>query len=248
MRSILIALMSFLFIGAASAADLGNSVKDVTITTTITPNWSGVWAGAFGGYGMTNTDISLDHFSERNDIVTKHNSANLDGIGSEGAFGEIQIGYDQQINRIIVGVYAGYGITNAETTFGARDDIMHGSASFDDSYFTAARFGVKLNDNTIGYIAGGWRWAEAEVKFTKGTDTERFGNIWDGPMAEIGLESRLTDNIFGRLAARYTAFEDQTFGGQQGEEHCWNELNVGPGELQIMIGAIAKFNGPVIGF
>ena len=228
--------------GAAAAADAydkkGASVKDVKIETTAEKSWTGIWLGAFGGYTMTNTELSLDHFSDYGD---KHeNRGKVDGLGGEGLFGEVQLGVDKQIGRLVVGAYGFLGESNSKTTF-SDGDGGRGSVKEKFGWGAAGRAGLLVNNNNLVYLAAGYRQLDTEIEIT---DSDSLKQTWDGYFGELGLESRLTsisDNAYFRLAGRYTVFDDKKY--SWGNDHCWDELKADPGKLEIMGGLLFKVGG-----
>lgn len=239
MRNLLAVVLLLTIGGAAHAADLRNSVKDVQITT-VEPavNWTGPWIGAFAGYSMSNTELSLDHFSGEK----SYNYGKLDGLGGEGLFGELQGGYDRQIDQMVLGCFGGVNLSGAETTMSVFDGAAKASIEEDTGYTLGCRAGVLINPTTLFYAAAGWRWEDLDVTVTAGD--ERFSKSFDrdGLFGEIGLESHIQGGLFGRLATRYTAFDDQKYVLPGGDEYCRDELKSSAGKLEIMAGVTYKFN------
>lgn len=225
--------------GGVSAADLGSrggSLKDDGVYSE--KSWTGLWLGAFGGYGISNTELGLDHVYTYGD-GGRENLGKVNGLGGEGLFGEVQLGLDKQIGRLVIGVYGIAGLSASETTFHAEGSEI-GSIEEKFSWGGALRIGALLNKNNMAYIAGGYREVEVDINFAGSPTVEE---TFTGFFGEAGLESRLTDvsdNAYLRIAARYTAFNDKTWSNRGVDDNCWEELNADPGKLEVMVGISYK--------
>jgi hypothetical protein len=225
---------------SAFASDLNGkgSTKDVFgNTVSAEQSWTGLWAAALGSYSMSNTELSLDHFRDRDGDVTKRNLGKVDGLGGEGFGGRAQIGFDKQFGSFVAGVWGGASISNSESTLSDGDDTY--TIEEKESYEAAIRAGILLGkaSHTLLYVAGGHTWTNAEVSGPEGLSEEFDLEGWFG---EIGVESRIADNTYLRGAGRYTAYDDFT-AAKWGNDNCWNEINADPGKLEFMAGVVFKF-------
>jgi len=241
-------LLSGSAVVAADAYDrkAGSNVKEVKIETASEKSWTGIWLGAFGGYGISNTELSLDHVY--GDGSPGYNKGKVDGLGGEGLFGELQLGADKQIGQFVVGVYGFVGMSGSETTFniGGVGEVASVEEQF--GWGGAIRIGKLLNSNNLLYVAGGYREVDVDINII-GNPTQE--ETFSGFFGEVGLESRLTsisDNAYLRIAGRYTVFDDKTWSGKSGaSDPCWDELNADPGKLEVMGGLLFKVGGKEVG-
>ena len=210
-------------------------------------NWSGLWVGALGGMNFFNSE--LDYFKHKGDDNETH--ANIDGLGSEGLFGEAQIGYDHQIsNRFVVGIFGGVNLSDAEFNASlSHAGETQGSIATDYEWGSVlgARLGVLKSPDTMFYVGGGW--AHAQIGDTVVSDGEDAINISgpevDGWFGEIGMETRvrdLGDNVFMTVAGRYTDYGTETLWSND-NAYCPEEIEIDTDSLAVMVGLKAKFGG-----
>jgi opacity protein-like surface antigen len=201
-------------ISVASAADVytPDSLKD-TFQERSPISWTAFWVAGAGGYQFANHEGNIDFF-EGEDTA----NINLDGLGSEGLFGELQVGFDQQINeRLFIGAFAGYNLNNGEHVDSVTGIITPGefevlNISQKWGAVVGPRIGFIKDANTAFYAAGGLAIGELEVtsdfdKEFKPTEDDLIG--WFG---EVGAEHRFEgyENVRGFIAIRYTDYQDLT--------------------------------------
>jgi opacity protein-like surface antigen len=241
LAALALALLSSSAALAADPFDRGSkgSTKEAVVSSA-DRSWSGLWLGAFGGYTITNTELGLDHVRQGDGGTDRFNLGGLDGLGGEGFFGEAQVGFDKQVGeRFVIGVLGGVGISNSETTISGPGGVGVASIQEDISYLVGGRLGYLVNRDNMVYVAGGYRWVDVDITGGHETIEETF----EGLFGEVGLESHIGGNAYLRVAGRYTAFDDRTFSSREGDESCWNELNVEPGKLEAMVGLTFKLGG-----
>lgn len=245
-KSVLAALgLALISSSAALAADpfdrKGGSTKEVRVETAAERSWTGLWLGAFGGYTITNTELSLDSVHNFGPEPVHTNWGGLDGLGGEGFFGEAQVGFDKQVGeRFVIGALGGVGISNSETTISGPGGMGVLSVQEDISYLVGGRLGYLVNRDNMVYVAGGYRWVDVGIT----GDGDSIEETFEGLFGEVGLESHIGGNAYLRVAGRYTAFDDKTFSDRDGAlDNCWNELNVEPGKLEAMVGLTFKLGG-----
>lgn len=238
-RTILAALaVALMSSTAVVAADVNgrSSTKDATVNANIDKSWTGIWVGAFAGYGMSNTDFSLDHFNGEE----SKNRGHVSGLGGEGFIGEAQIGFDKQLNdRIVAGIYGGVSLSNSKSTAGISG--LSAEIEEDLGYFGAARVGYLLNKDNMVYLGGGYRWMDADLTVTQGSTSETVGVDQEGFFGELGLESRLTDRLALRAFGRYTLLDETKY--RDGDDDCFNQLTVEPAKFEAMLGITYKLGG-----
>lgn len=176
----LVALMS-----AAHAADVVQPVEASGF------NWSGIYVG-FGVGAEANV----------HELGTDSAPISLNGIGGEGVYGELTVGYDYMVSpRFLLGGILDAHVGNIETTLDA-DGL---SASIQETYgFDAGlRVGYLFTPNTLGYVLGGYSWQKYKLDTNAG-----FGLDWDqsGYFVGGGVETAINSNWTIKTEYRYTRF------------------------------------------
>ena len=127
----------------ATAADL------TTAPAATGYNWNGFYVGVGGGIGAIVHEVEVPPFG----------GFEFNGIGGEGYFGELTVGYDMQLTeRIVAGVFATYRAGNIATTL----DVDFGPINFDadvtldHGYDIIGRLGYLVTPNTLAYVLGGY--------------------------------------------------------------------------------------------
>lgn len=231
----------------------GGETRDLpipAIQSTDDYSWTGLWIGAFGGYGVTLNDTLASH---RDEGEIKGPTASGESFGGEGAFGNLQIGFDKQLgDRVVAGVFGGAQLGTAEGEFRFNKDRY--TSEEQESYFVGGRVGILANAHNLFYVAGGYTRGTAEISWDNGQiapnhKSENYDLDMDGWFGEAGVEARLDSNLYGRLAARYTSFDSQTVKGNFTDGgDCWDQLDIDPSKFEIMAGISYKFGMPKVGF
>ncbi len=184
-----------ILLGAASALAIVSAARaaDVVVETPVTPgfNWSGFYIGVGGGFGANVSKLSSDFAP----------GVSFDGIGGEGAFGELTVGYDHMISpRFLVGAFAAGHYGNIETSL----DAFGFGASIEEKYgFDGGlRAGYLFTPTTLGYISGGYSWQKSELDF----EGEGFDWDKDGYFVGVGMETAVSGNITLKGEYRFTQF------------------------------------------
>ena len=133
----------------------------------------------------------------------------LDGIGGEGAFGTVIIGYDWQLtSNIVAGIFVDYDFSNIST--GLSLGPFSASLDHKNSWSVGARLGMLTSPTTLWYGTAGYTQADFEI------DTNFFGTIdlpeFKGYFLGAGVESQLRGGWGLRAEYRYTKFDEQDFG------------------------------------
>src|SRR5688572_11148422 len=116
-----VALASVFFANSALATDLGGKGDPTSASYVENKTWTGVYLGALGGYQFSNSVLNYDEncFNDLGETVYG-TSASVDGLGADGLFGELQIGFDKQVGtRIVLGAFAGANLNDGEFTVDA---------------------------------------------------------------------------------------------------------------------------------
>lgn len=169
--------------------------------------WSGFYIGAGAGAGAVVHEITVDNI-DFGELVS------FDGIGGEGAFGTVIVGWDWQVGATTVfGVFADYDFSGISTDASALNGFVDASLDHDNSWSVGARLGWLSNPGTLWYLTGGYTQADFEAS----ADIDGFNvfdadDTFDGYFAGAGVDARLAaSNWFLRLEYRFTQFDGETF-------------------------------------
>lgn len=196
--------------GTAFAADLnGGSLKDGPISLAPAAGWTGFYLGVGIGGGAAVDDLKA-RATPIEEIYDP--SAEVNGLGGEGIFGTVQVGYDRQYGRFVGGVFFDYDFTNISS------DVRVGSykATFDlnDEWSIGGRGGYLVNSETLVY--GLVAYTQANFSVPAGLT----GDTRDGYTLGAGLETRLGGNWFLKGEYRYTQLSEETLFNQR--IYGWN--------------------------
>ena len=165
-------------------------------------NWNGFYVGVGGGIGAIVHEVEVPPFG----------GFEFNGIGGEGYFGELTVGYDMQLTeRIVAGVFATYRAGNIATTL----DVDFGPINFDadvtldHGYDIIGRLGYLVTPNTLAYVLGGYSHQHFALDTNIGFDMD-----WDadGYVLGGGLETVLTGNWTLKSEYRYGQYDLGNFG------------------------------------
>jgi outer membrane immunogenic protein len=185
-------------IGGAYAADLNGGLKDAPTYAT-----AGSWTGFYLGVGLGGGSIIDDGKAS---VVYDDTpiSAELNGLGAQGMFGTVQVGYDRQFGRFVGGVFFDYDFTNIKGTLSAGLDGIgvNLDAGLNDEWSAGGRAGYLVNSETLVYGLG----AYTQGKFFMPLNLP--GTTRDGYTVGGGIETRLTGNWFLKGEYRFTHFDE----------------------------------------
>lgn len=196
---------STLLLGAVSLVAISTSARAADVVVVDVPagyNWSGFYVGAGIGAGANVAALDLLSF------------ISFDGIGGEGVFGELTIGYDHMISpRVLFGALADVHYSAVETKLGPDE-----SASDTYGFDLGLRAGYLLTPSTLGYVLGGYAWQKGEIDFPDGDlDSDR-----DGYFVGVGVETAIASNWTLKTEYRFTQF---------GNDNIFEDLGVPDGFL-----------------
>jgi outer membrane immunogenic protein len=201
MKRLILGVAAALMLSAGPAAADGMRTKGSikSAPAAAGPNWNGFYVGAGFGVGAVVHDVSV---SERNyepyGDESYRSVFGFDGIGGEGAFGTVSLGYDRVIRPGWVGgVFVDYDFSGIST------DSDIGSIDHDSSWALGARLGVLANPSTLLYATGGYTQAEFDISGL-GSQT------YDGYFVGAGVETFLHQNWTLKLEYRFSQFGDET--------------------------------------
>lgn len=184
----------------AQAADLG-SPRGPVVAAVVAPvfNWSGVFVGAQIGYGWGKTGVTAY------DVGGLYDPTNSGSYSTNGVTGGVHLGYNWQINNIVLGVVT--DIEAASLRGSARATGVDYFTRLNWQGSTRARLGVAI-DRVHVYATGGVAYAGLDYRAIDiGAPTglsasgTRFG--WT---VGAGVEYAFTPNWVASLEYRYTDF------------------------------------------
>ncbi len=237
MRKIAICVAAAAYLGTAGIAVAGSmSMKDEPVY--VPPStWTGFYVGLGVGAGAVVHELDVNayqdvykrdcsykggcsdyYFYEENDF-----SFNFDGIGGEGIFGTVQVGYDwQYAPRAVVGLFGDFDWSGIGTdlSFSASQDgykylSANGEADLEWMWTIGIRFGYLATPDTLIYMLAGYTQANFDdpsltinfdgYKETASTSLDTFKGYTLG----VGMETRLDANWALKLEYRFTQLSSE---------------------------------------
>jgi outer membrane immunogenic protein len=174
--------------GAAMADGMGS--RGASCCDAARP-WTGFYIGAGIGAGAVVHDVSLDGF------------VGVDGVGAEGMFGSVVVGYDRQLtSRVVGGIFADYDFASNVST-----DVSLGGFGFSidqkNTWAVGARLGLLSSPTTLWYGTAGYTQTEFEVGSVKLSD-------FKGYFVGAGVESQLVGGWNLRAEYRFSQFDSES--------------------------------------
>jgi outer membrane immunogenic protein len=205
-------------------------------------NWSGLYVGAGVGVGAVVHGLELE--------IEDTSLIDFNGLGGEGVFGELSIGYDYMVSpRFLIGAFA-------DAHYGNIGPELNGSPLIDADltnvygFDVGARLGYVLNPTTLGYVLGGYAWQHFEL------DGDLFGSSFgfeedrDGFVAGVGMETVITGGWTLKGEYRYSYYGNDTVLSIPLGDITTFDLNVAPSTHTFTVGANYRFGandgGPAI--
>jgi outer membrane immunogenic protein len=207
-KALIAALAAFVGMGtSAYAADLGGSMKDAPVYDAAPQSWTGLYIGVGIGAGASNTEVDVN--------VGDFNVLNFDGIGGEGIFGTVQLGYDYQLSsRLVIGGFFDYDFANvnSELTLNPGDGSFEADLDLENMWSIGARLGWLATPDTLWYALVAYTQAQYELSDNVGLFDEIGFDVdeFDGWTVGLGVETRLTSNWSLKAEYRYTQFDGET--------------------------------------
>jgi outer membrane immunogenic protein len=170
-------------------------------------DWSGLYAGIQGGYAFGDARHSFD------------NGAPSGNSDPDGIFGGFHVGFNHQMNSILLGVEADAELADINGRFTDTSGIgSNGSTDIDMQASLRARLGLPI-DRVMPYLTGGL--AIADIDYGGGPVGDfccGYSKSALGYTLGTGVEFAVTDSLTARVEYRYTDFGkesgalDPTFG------------------------------------
>ncbi len=199
--------------GAAHAADMyaAGSAKDAPIAAPEV-SWTGFYIGVGAGGLGVNNDVKASLTPIYNYVNDP--SVELDGLGAEGVFGTVQVGYDRQYGNIVGGIFFDYDFADASSDLKLNGQKI-ASITLNDMWSVGGRLGYLLNSSTLAYFLAAY--TQANFDLPAGLK----GNDPSGYTLGGGLETKLGGNWFLRAEYRFTQLDKETVFNRPISE-CWN--------------------------
>lgn len=190
MRFILLALLTFVGIQGVRAADLHNSVKDVTVTTTSTPNpFAGIYGGLTVGGQMTDFNITDGH----DDL--------LGGISADGFVYGGHMGYNFALGEIVAGPYAEFAWSNVAVSVLGEDVLTMDNYTQVGGMIGARTSATSLISAHVGYEWENWTVDTHKIGFAFKDDLDATAWVFG-----VGFDTMVTSNISLGLKVDYLVF------------------------------------------
>jgi outer membrane immunogenic protein len=165
------------------------------------PNWTGFYIGGGIGAGAVVHDLSVSEDG--------YNVLNFDGVGGEGIFGTIIVGYDRVIRPgWVAGIFADFDFSQIATDLSVSH-YFNASLDHSHSWSIGARLGMLTSPWTLWYALAGYTQAEFDFSSSEGSYGLR-SPTFDGYFVGGGVESILRGNWSLRLEYRFTQFHSET--------------------------------------
>lgn len=161
-----------------------------------TYNWTGFYVGGGLGAGAAVHKVEVPPLG----------GLSFNGLGSEGGFGELNAGYDQDFGSWVAGVKvdARYSGIDSKLDLFGTDVKLKGDYGFD----VLARLGMKVNETTLAYVLGGYSWQHFKFDAPAPLDAS-----WSSSGFSVGggLETAVTNNVTVGVEYRYSQFSKKDF-------------------------------------
>lgn len=190
----------------AFAADFGTTAAPATYASAA-QNWTGFYAGIFGGVATGDFDYSL---------VPTGGPSVLDlNVSGGGGLAGVAVGVDYQIDQFVIGAVADIAITNHAAELGIGIPGFGGvelSSTLEYLGTVRLRGGVAF-DNLLAYAHGGVAFGGTKQELTAGGvavpgfDPENPNRV--GYTIGAGVEYKVTDTISLQTEYAYTNFGDE---------------------------------------
>jgi outer membrane immunogenic protein len=221
----LIALTVGILPFSASASDLNGRTSDPTSAEYVAPiSWTGLWIAGEGGALFANDKLSAEFFDDHGPDHGASVGGSIDGLGSSGIFGEASIGFDKQIGRALVGVFAGVNIDNTEFVAEVHSSHLEDSGNAELTFskkwggVAGARLGFLVTPKTLVYGEGGYAFGEMEkLEFSasatgmdpiSGEVFPKQDTDLSGYFVGLGVESAIGSGLYVRASGRYVKYDD----------------------------------------
>jgi outer membrane immunogenic protein len=227
MRKATILAAAAALIGVSSVAHADGlmekrAYKPVPVVAPAGVNWTGFYIGGGVGAGAVVHELDANvsqNYREESEIGSRSANLNFDGIGGQGVFGTLQVGYDRQIaSRWVLGAFFDYDFTDAGTELNISSGPGRVKVTLDQDYMWTAggRLGFLIHPETMIYGLAGY----SETKFKGPRATVSYGDTelasgsmhlptFGGLTLGGGFETQLHSNWFLKGEYRFSQFDKE---------------------------------------
>ncbi len=194
--------VSLFLANAAVAADPPQAPVPPVFIPEPAHSWTGPYVGVFIGAGGIVNDIEIPGLG----------AGNFNGIGGEGVFGGVMLGYNFQVSsNFVIGIEGEIAATDLTTELN-----IPGIISFDaQPEWTAAvsaRLGWLTSPNTMLYLIGGYSYADYNVDLALFGGSASFSQDYHGFHVGTGMETHISNSLTVRVEYRYTQYGGEDWG------------------------------------
>ena len=221
MKCQLVTLLAAIALGAvsqaASAADLpARPEYKAPAVVPVVANWTGVYVGLGGGYGVYNADTTSTGVGG-GAAFTFNNGR----TGGRGWFGTAQIGADFQFaDRWVAGIFGDYDFSSIEGTIADLSGTGLVPFKQTSSWSAGARIGFLVVPQLLTYYSAGYTSARFELgqEIGQAPPVGFSGVTWadqdfSGYFIGSGLEYMIFPGWFVKTEYRYASYSSKTFAG-----------------------------------
>lgn len=172
-------------------------------------NWTGFYVGGAFGAGAASHELGSN---------LAPGGITFNGIGAEGVFGELSVGYDHDFGNFVGGVMIDGRYSGITTSLDLGAFIpVTANIDADYGFDVLARAGFKVDDATLAYAIGGYSYQHFDVNYTTPGPS---GSLYDwdshGFSVGGGIEAALNGHMTVGIEYRYLQFAKKDFSSELG--------------------------------
>ena len=183
-------------------------------------SFSGPYIGLGVGYGMRNHDVSYSNDCENEKEVVSLGfirgcdiSAGIDGVGADGAFGEVFLGYQREFyNGWVLGIEGMVQYDDIKTSANLGPLSLEASHENNIVYQAGIKAGRTVTERALLYVMPYWRWMTMDVDVSGPGGGVSFQQDYDGPGVQVGLDVLATHNWVVSAYGRGTFYGGESWG------------------------------------
>jgi outer membrane immunogenic protein len=201
-----------LTLGLLVSTALGGMAAAADVEAPYQHDWTGLYVGGHIGYGEIDLNGEFDN-TEADPGETFEDGAGSFDLDDNGLIGGAQIGYNVQIDSLVLGVEADLSFVDWKDKVANADDER---VSFDTDYlFTfRARAGFAI-DNILLFATAGAAWTDTTYEANRDVDDTDPGEEGDVDLDDVGLavgggaEYAFDEDWSIKAEALYVMFNDK---------------------------------------
>ena len=196
MRKLIFGLVASLTLLPGNARADGTATPKAACCEGARP-WTGFYVGVGAGSGAIVHDLTIN-------VPGLGTLLGFDGIGGEGVFGTVVVGYDRKLgSNIVGGIFMDYDFSGLSTDLSIANGLLTVSLAHEHSWSVGGRLGVLTSPATLWYGLAGY--TQAEFSFGA-LDMPKF----KGYVVGGGVESQLHGGWALRAEYRLTQFDRES--------------------------------------